>query len=271
MTVAGMRLVHRAIRAIKGPFVLRELPRLTLVVAAALACATDENRGGDDAARVADSSNSCFECPPYGADCDDGVITYRYTWANACPPSECNAFSHTCALGCRQQGAREDREAERVFMLCEEASLRGAGFPCRYDVDCVSPIGATETSRLLADAGTPPGSATNAAPLVCGAHRLCEAAVGATAPADMGTPCSFESSEQRPGPSVGASDGCQSGACIVLEAGSSEGTCSVGCSADGDCPSGYACTDVLDNRYVTWGFTGHDIAPPRIKVCVPSE
>lgn len=181
----------------------------------------------------------------------------------------CSEFHHTCALGCREEGARQNNEPERVFLLCEEASLRRAGFPCRRDVDCLSPIGATETSQSFANAGAEQLSATDAERLVCGDSGACEAAA-AIPPTDMGSACTVETSSQQPGPVVGSSDGCDSGACVVLEGGSSEGTCSSGCSGDGDCPAGYTCADALDNRYGTWGATGHNIAPPRVTACVPS-
>jgi hypothetical protein len=224
-----------------------------LAMSAPLAC--EEN--GD---------SRCYECFSHQGVCEAGVITYSYSWSLDCGFG-CRTSRHACALGCREEGGVEN-ERDLVFMLCEEASLRRAGFPCRHDVDCLSPIGATQASHLLADAGI---GQTSASPwLVCGTSGVCDTAAAVALPSDLGRECSTETSDQQPGPVVATNEGCESGACLVLTGGSSNGTCTTGCAGEGECPAGYTCSDVLDNRYVTWSRTGELIAPPRITACVPS-
>jgi hypothetical protein len=218
-----------------------------------------------------DESESCGECAPLGGTCADGIISYRYTWASACPPTwECEVATHGCALGCREEESREDSQPELVFMLCEEASVREVGFPCMHDVDCLTPIGATAASRLVsADGAAPSGSMETGQSLICGAEGRCERAGSSVFYSDVGSVCSAQSSGLLPGPVVAVSTACESGGCLMLEGGATQGSCTAGCVESDDCLAGYGCADVLDNRYFTWGLLREGI-PPRISACVPS-
>ena len=75
----------------------------------------------------------------------------------------------------------------------------------------------------------------------------------------------------QPGPVVGFTDSCQSGACLVPDGGLSEGACTVSCETHTDCPVGYGCVDVLDNRYSVWAYVADLVPPPRILACVPGS
>jgi hypothetical protein len=219
-----------------------------------------------------EEGDSCGECPPFGARCADGVVSYRYDWIPTCPATAtCRVSAHPCTLGCRQEGSKDHQQRELVFMLCEEASIRAAGFPCRHDVDCLTPIGATDTSRLVAESGSGQGGTLGSERyLVCGVDGRCEAADSMAAYADVGSGCTLQTSLEQPGPVLGASVACASGGCLALAGGATEGTCTAGCVAAGDCPAGYECADVLDNRYFTWGWTAQGFSVPRITACVPS-
>lgn len=227
--------------------------------------------GGTGSSGAGGGAGQCLECFPFGAECLDGVISYRLGWGSACPPSECQLSKHVCALGCRQERVQEYAESLLVFALCEDTSVRGAGFPCRNDVDCATPVGATLGSNLNTDSS--PGNSpdgTESELLRCSERGACTAGLSQRAD-DVGEPCSIETSDGQPGPVVGSVDTCATGACLVLTGGLSEGACTVACRRDSDCPADHGCADVLDNRYTVWGHVAEAIAPPRILACVPNR
>lgn len=211
----------------------------------------------------------CGECFPYGSRCSNGVVDYRLGYGSACEPDyHCNFAQHACELGCWEEGAHWGPNLREVFSHCEETGVRGGGFPCRGDIDCVTPIGATLESHLnTAPTSGLGGVASDAGELYCSEQGAC-AFGGSGAGDDFGEACSIVTSEVQPGPVVGFAETCASGACLVMVGGSSTGTCTISCGADSDCPPDQSCADVLDNRYSVWSFIADSVLPPRILACI---
>lgn len=241
--------------------------------------------GGSGGLGGSGGSQPCTsEAPPSGARCADAAVRSRFVWWNApCglesqfPPVE---QVHECALGCRNEDERS-WDADTMFLMCEEGSVRGPGFPCTFDVDCRSPVGASEPSNLglgglggAGGSGAPLGTVDEAL-LVC-VSGACQLEGAAVAPSDLGETCTMEPASAEIselvgeiGATVGHAASCETGACLVAGPGLTDGICVTACSATGDCAAGASCTDVVDDRYSPWGYLGVD-QPLRLEVCVPN-
>jgi hypothetical protein len=215
-------------------------------------------------------AEDCWECLPFGSKCSASVIDYDLTFDRACPGMQCTVAHHTCALGCREEGAYWGAGEENVFAHCEDTSIRAPGFPCRADIDCVTPVGAMLASNLT-NAVTGLGGATSGSgELHCSEEGTCAFDLPGAGTEDFGESCSIETSSVHAGPVVGFADTCSGGACLVLEGGQAAGACTLSCETS-VCPHGYRCVDVLDNRYTTWSTLYEPISPPRILACVPGR
>lgn len=201
-------------------------------------------------------------------------MNFRFTWGAACPPSyQCELAHQPCVLGCVEDGARlsyGNEDVPKTLMMCEEATIRGPGFPCRADIDCATPVGAVYQSRLTnGESGLGGAPATDPTALHC-VSEVCTPGAP-TAPDDASEGCLIESSSYLTGPALGFVDSCTSGACLVLEGGAASGVCTSSCQTDVDCGTGSRCAEVLDNRYTTWRYMPPDLVPPpRILACVPN-
>lgn len=210
--------------------------------------------------------------------CSDGELVFGLT-LQVCLPVDPSwgTTSHTCLLGCREEGVFDPQElgADTVYDLCEELSIRREGFPCTDDIDCISPIDAAFESNLTGaqeglggEGGMGVGlGGSSSVSLGCGPMGSCR-------PEEpkwdgMGESCSGTTSASQEGPALVRADTCSSGGCVVSEGGETAGTCTVGCISDPDCPDGHRCADVLDDRYTVWGTTQQDVPPPRVTVCLP--
>lgn len=237
--------------------------------------------GGGSGGRMPEQ---CFEIMPYGVSCLEDRLQYGLNWEHSCPPDFTPPTypTHECALGCREEGRQLSVDfsgdptdvLRRVYGFCEEFSIRGEGFPCTEDVDCLTPIGALYESNLaeglggIGGGGGAGGAADSTGGLLsCGSTGKCE--FREPSADGLGQACSGDTDGFLTGPALSRSAECESGGCLVLEGGEAGGLCTVGCETDADCSDDYTCSDVLDDRYTIWGATYPFVEPPRVLVCLP--
>lgn len=212
----------------------------------------------------------CLECFPFPAHCLDGTVYYQFSFGSACPPEQCTSPTIPCALGCIDEELTVPSYAEKdqTPFLCEDAAVRGPGFPCRADIDCVTPIGALFDSNLTDPAAGLGGAGPNSDSLSCAEEGFCVPGLPSAVP-DMGDACESVASAAYVGPALGFDASCTSGACLVGDGGQSVGTCTTSCETYDDCPAGYSCAEAIDNRRTIWGPLDYSLSPTRLLVCVP--